>query len=86
MDSANVTKAAARMLQCICVVAVARNGKDAGCCGTGPTEREKEQEEAEAAGRKIERLARELKLNWLGRSRMGRDRIGLVGSKAKPID
>ena len=86
MDSARVTDTAARMLQCISVLTRLRGtAKMLVIAGTGAQEREKEQEEAELAMKKIDRLARELKLNWLGRSRMGGDRRGLVGSKLKPV-
>lgn len=86
MDSAKVTETAARMLQCFSVLSRLRGtAKMLVVAGTGAAEREREQDEAEVTARKMERLARELKLNWLGRSRMGRDRRGLVGSKAKPV-
>jgi len=35
------------------------------------------------ARKRVEALARELKLNWLGRGRTGRQRKGFVGSKAR---
>ena len=86
IDSAKVTDTAARMLQCISVLSRLRGtAKMLVVAGTGAAEREKEQEEAEATTKKIDRLARELKLNWLGRSRMGRNRRGLVGGKVKPV-
>ena len=70
MDSTRVTATATRMLQCISVLA-----------SIGPAG---DDEATEAAARKqMERLAKELKLNWLGRSRMGRDRRGLVGTKTR---
>lgn len=70
MDPGRVTVTAARMLQCVSVLAaLAPVGDD---------------EESETTDRKkMERLAKELKLNWLGRSRMGRDRRGLVGTKVR---
>ena len=34
---------------------------------------------------KMEGLAKELKLNWLGRGRTGRNRKGFIGSRIKPI-
>ena len=33
---------------------------------------------------KMEELARQLKLNWLGRGRTGRNRKGFVGSRVRP--
>jgi hypothetical protein len=35
----------------------------------------------ESNQKKMEELGRGLKLNWLGRGRMGRDRRGLVGAR-----
>ena len=35
----------------------------------------------EDSQKKMEELTRGLKLNWLGRGRMGRDRRGLVGAR-----
>jgi len=47
-------------------------------------ERKKKDHDPETiARRKIEALAKELKLNWLGRGRTGRNRRGFVGSKAR---
>ena len=37
------------------------------------------------AQRKMEDLAKELKLNWLGRGRTGRNRRGFVGTRVNPI-
>ena len=49
-----------------------------------PTEINGEGENAEIdARKKMERLAKELKLNWLGRGRTGRQRRGFVGSKVR---
>ena len=86
MDSTKVTETAARMLQCFTLLSRLRGtAKMLVVASVGEKDREKEQEEAELAGRKMDRLARELKLNWLGRSRMGGDRRGFVGSKVKPV-
>ena len=37
------------------------------------------------AQRKMENLAKELKLNWLGRGRTGRNRRGFVGTRINPV-
>ncbi|KAI9664316.1 MAG: hypothetical protein M1831_002249 [Alyxoria varia] len=48
----------------------------------GPSSASTAADDAEtAARRKMERLGKELKLNWLGRGRTGRNRRGLVGTK-----
>ncbi len=40
----------------------------------------------DGAQRKVEELAKELKLNWLGRGRTGRNRRGFVGTRvARPM-
>lgn len=70
MDSEMVTETAARMLQCVSVLAWLG--------GVGEEEEVGKQERL-----KMERLAKELKLNWLGRSRTGRKRQGFVGSKVR---
>lgn len=70
MDSAQVTETAARMLQCVSVLA--RLG------GVGDDE-----EVGRGERVKMEGLAKELKLNWLGRSRTGRRRQGFVGSRVR---
>ena len=65
-DSSNkVTEAVGRMLQCMSVLA------SVGVGGGGD----------ESAQGKMEELTRGLKLNWLGRGRMGRNRRGLVGAR-----
>lgn len=76
-DSAKVTETAARMLQCVSVLAGVRTGESeaiGAATHEGPEM---------IARRKMERLAKELKLNWLGRGRTGRNRRGFVGSKLK---
>ncbi|KAB8346333.1 hypothetical protein FH972_023377 [Carpinus fangiana] len=111
LDSAKVTQTAARMLQCISVLAGlktarlsdSRDGSVAGSVPLAPAsvssastssgsfeqQRKRaatlESEDRElVARRKMERLAKELKLNWLGRGRTGRNRRGFVGSKVRP--
>jgi hypothetical protein len=65
-DSSNkVTETVGRMLQCMSVLA------SVGAGGGGD----------ESAQGKMEELTRGLKLNWLGRGRMGRNRRGLVGAR-----
>lgn len=65
-DSGNrVTETVGRMLQCMSVLA------SVGVGGGGD----------EASQKKMEELTRGLKLNWLGRGRMGRNRRGLVGAR-----
>lgn len=121
-SSSRVTQTAARMLQCVSVLAglkttgladyitpmststpagrVWRIGEDARKDsgesagsersrlrddGSGSGRRRAgtfaEEDPEVAARRKMERLAKELKLNWLGRGRMGRDRRGMVGAR-----
>lgn len=125
MDPAKVTQIAARMLQCISVLAglqapgamlvpvapptlgiktdfksreqrISEEYEDGDGHSTDTTlkhndfskvkeeERKKKDHDPETiARRKIEALAKELKLNWLGRGRTGRNRRGFVGSKAR---
>ena len=65
-DSSNiVTETVGRMLQCMSVLA------SVGVDGGGD----------ESDQGKMEELTRGLKLNWLGRGRMGRNRRGLVGAR-----
>ncbi|KAG0646185.1 Target of rapamycin complex 2 subunit bit61 [Hyphodiscus hymeniophilus] len=65
-DSSNkVTETVGRMLQCMSVLA------SVGVGGGGD----------ESSQGKMEELTRGLKLNWLGRGRMGRNRRGLVGAR-----
>lgn len=112
IDPANITQTAARMLQCISVLAglkttslqLSRDGSTGGMSSFQPgsvsststssgsfeqqrraragTTSEHEDKE-DVARRKMERLAKELKLNWLGRGRTGRNRRGFVGSKVR---
>lgn len=125
MDPVKVTQIAARMLQCISVLAglqapgamlvpvapttlgtktdlksreqrISEEFEDTDGHSTDTTlkqsdftntkedERKKKENDPETiARRKIEALAKELKLNWLGRGRTGRNRRGFVGSKAR---
>jgi len=64
-SSKQLTETVGRMLQCMSVLA------SVGVGGGGD----------ERSQRKMEELTRGLKLNWLGRGRMGRDRRGLVGAR-----
>lgn len=64
-SSKQLTETVGRMLQCMSVLA------SVGVGGGGD----------ESSQRKMEELTRGLKLNWLGRGRMGRDRRGLVGAR-----
>ncbi|KAH8687358.1 HbrB-like-domain-containing protein [Tricladium varicosporioides] len=64
-SSKQLTETVGRMLQCMSVLA------SVGVGGGGE----------ESSQRKMEELTRGLKLNWLGRGRMGRDRRGLVGAR-----
>ena len=84
IDSAKVTEIAARMLQCVSVLA--------GLQGPGgrvsPMAGEKAAEVGDGemvARKKMETLAKELKLNWLGRGRTGRNRKGFVGSRVRGV-
>lgn len=65
-SSKKLTETVGRMLQCMSVLASVGIGAAGG------------DEDAQA---KMEELTRGLKLNWLGRGRMGRDRRGLVGAR-----
>lgn len=64
-SSKQLTETVGRMLQCMSVLA------SVGEVGEG----------REGSQRRMEELTRGLKLNWLGRGRMGRDRRGLVGAR-----
>ncbi|CZS90509.1 related to CYC8 General repressor of transcription [Rhynchosporium agropyri] len=64
-SSKQLTEMVGRMLQCMSVLA------SVGVGGGGD----------EDSQNKMEELTRGLKLNWLGRGRMGRDRRGLVGAR-----
>ncbi|KAJ5038024.1 uncharacterized protein L3040_006897 [Drepanopeziza brunnea f. sp. 'multigermtubi'] len=64
-SSKQLTETVGRMLQCMSVL------MSVGVGGGGD----------EDSQRKMEELTRGLKLNWLGRGRMGRNRRGLVGAK-----
>ena len=60
-----LTETVGRMLQCMSVLT------GVGVGGGGD----------EGSQKGMEELTRQLKLNWLGRGRMGRDRRGLVGAR-----
>ncbi|KAF4627327.1 hypothetical protein G7Y89_g10826 [Cudoniella acicularis] len=64
-SSKQLTETVGRMLQCMSVLA------SVGVGGGGD----------ESSQKKMEELTQGLKLNWLGRGRMGRDRRGLVGAR-----
>jgi len=127
IDPAKITQIAARMLQCISVLAGlqapgamlvpiasgvgktgfksreqriseeiemedgshAFNAAGAGDPGRSTRDDSERRRRAESsdpeivARKRVEALARELKLNWLGRGRTGRQRKGFVGSKAR---
>ena len=72
LDSAQVTEIAARMLQCVSVLS-----------GLGSSSSTEATEAELSAQKKMENLGKELKLNWLGRGRTGRNRKGLVGTKVR---
>lgn len=90
-DSAQITQTAARMLQCVSVLAAlqtpyvqATNGVDSNARAAAVDGNPKPTDEGDAEDatrRKMENLGKELKLNWLGRSRTGRNRRGLVGTR-----
>ena len=90
LDPAKITETAARMLQCVSVLAgvkglsssTPRAGIVRETRGGSDADRENNENDPElVARRKMERLGKELKLNWLGRGRTGRNRRGLVGRK-----
>ena len=64
-EGKRLTETVGRMLQCMSVLT------GVGVGGGGD----------EASQKCMEELTRGLKLNWLGRGRMGRDRRGLVGAR-----
>ncbi|CAG8976431.1 hypothetical protein HYALB_00012649 [Hymenoscyphus albidus] len=64
-SSKQVTETVGRVLQCMSVLTSVGVGAGG----------------EEGSQRKMEELTRGLKLNWLGRGRMGRDRRGLVGAR-----
>jgi hypothetical protein len=66
-DSKQVTEMVGRMLQCMSVLA--------SLGGFGGADDE--------GNRKVVELCKMLKLNWLGRGRTGRNRMGIVGGRVK---
>lgn len=82
VDSAKMTQTAARMLQCVSVLAgLPGLGYGGGGGGVKHRAAADDGDVEVAARRKMEQLAKELKLNWLGRGRMGRNRMGFVGGR-----
>lgn len=80
VDSTKITELVAKMLQCVSVLA--------SLPGAGPEigdtlNPQSDEAMADMPRKKMEVLAKELKLNWMGRSRTGRNRRGFVGTKAK---
>lgn len=69
-SSKQLTETVGRMLQCMSVLA------SVGVGGGGDEDSQK----------KMEELTQGLKLNWLGRGRMGRDRRGLVGARVPGVN
>ncbi|KAI9716740.1 MAG: hypothetical protein M1828_007547 [Chrysothrix sp. TS-e1954] len=119
MDSAKITQTAAKMLQCLSVLAslrglgfsspsattasqapttttpireignpltspIASPEQTRARSGTGGGFQVGEDDAEAVARRKMEQLSKELKLNWLGRGRTGRNRRGLVGGRRTP--
>ncbi len=68
-EGKRLTETVGRMLQCMSVLT------GVGVGGGGD----------EASQKCMEELTRGLKLNWLGRGRMGRDRRGLVGARVPMV-
>jgi len=69
------------MLQCVSVLA---GLPGPGYMPTGSKFTIPEEGDPEVVARKkMDQLAKELKLNWLGRGRMGRNRMGFVGGKMR---
>lgn len=74
-DSSNrVTELVGRMLQCMSVLSSVGGTPGSASTGAGAGADQDSQQ-------KMEELCRGLKLNWLGRGRMGRNRRGLVGAR-----
>ena len=96
IDSTHITNTVGRMLQCISVLASVRGGAGvpfgssgagagAGAGGSvggtgGITNAQHEHDDRQA---KMELLAKELKHNWLGRGRTGRQRRGFIGGRGR---
>ncbi|KAL9115141.1 MAG: hypothetical protein Q9227_000935 [Pyrenula ochraceoflavens] len=90
VESRMVTETVGRMLQCISVLAgvdspppSSSSPSSTGNNNSIHAENDDhwaEGDEGEKARKKMEELGRELKLNWLGRGRTGRNRRGFVGT------
>jgi len=77
IESKHITETVGRMLQCMSVLASVGSVGGVGGAGTAGEWYDEDSQ------RKMEELCRSLKLNWLGRGRMGRNRRGLVGAKVR---
>jgi hypothetical protein len=77
IESKHITETVGRMLQCMSVLASVGSVGGVGGAGTAGEWYDEDSQ------RKMEELCRSLKLNWLGRGRMGRNRRGLVGARVR---
>lgn len=75
-SSTQVTETVARMLQCVSVLASVQSNESGRADGGGGFATDPHQE-------KMEALSKELKHNWLGRGRTGRNRRGFVGTRVR---
>lgn len=79
IESKHITETVGRMLQCMSVLASVGSVGGVGGAGTAGEWYDEDSQ------RKMEELCRSLKLNWLGRGRMGRNRRGLVGARVRNL-
>jgi hypothetical protein len=79
IESKHITETVGRMLQCMSVLASVGTVGGLGTAGAGSAGEWYDED----SQRKMEELCRSLKLNWLGRGRMGRNRRGLVGARVR---